>query len=201
MTSSLPQQAVVPRRQSLWGLLASFNRRIRYLETHRPSVPPPFPTCGVAAYSYSWGDSPPAAAATWTPDFDLLGVVSGPGDTIGCEPGSGGLEIPAGWFWWASVSFEIKTSAAPTAGDSLLWQATSRAGYGAIRSDVLIDSSGDTAQSFSAVIGGAAGAAYDVVQLGVVASALGTEFSPQEMSVGAWGLFNFGCGMYIVEDG
>jgi len=139
--------STVARQLNIARGLQRDHQRIRRLEVNRP---PGVVVCGVAAYDMDWTGL--TAADTFTPDLSTLAnntVIAA--DTIGCVPEATSLRIPAGWFWWASLVLQVKTSGPPPTGEFLSWSAINREGFGTIRTDPMVDSS-TTAQKFGATV-------------------------------------------------
>ena len=181
--------SAVARQLNIARGLQRDHQRIRRLEVNRqPDIGDP--VCGVAGYEMVWTGL--TAEDTFTPDLSTL-AVNGAVDSIGCTPQTTHLQIPAGWFWWASLVFKVKTSGPPPTGEFLEWSVLNRWGFGTVRCDPMVDSS-SAAQKFGGTVMGAAGADFDGVYFGEIASSLGTVFVPTQLDIAVTALSPFACG-------
>jgi hypothetical protein len=161
--------ATIPREPSLERILYAVMGRLRRLETNHK-----FPNAGTAAYGATYSLS---AAALWTPDF--TGATAVQADQIGLMPDGGGLQIPDGWIAWVSVAFTLTCTDPPT-GESINWLVEVGSNTVVERADVMQDGE----FTYSALAVAPAGlSGTTLMQLGGMASAFGTEFTPVNMSM------------------
>ena len=180
--------APVPRPPRLARSLARDQNRIRRLEIDGNVGKV---VCGIAAYETGWTGL--TAADTFTADLSTLILGSLDVDTIGCSPEAGLLQIPAGWMWWASLVFKVKTSAPPPTGELLLWSALNRQNFGTVRADPMTDST-STAQRLAGTVSGSSGGDFDGVYFPEIQTALGTTFVPTQLNIQVTALSPFACG-------
>jgi len=174
----MPQgSATVPRQRSLERLFISHDRRIRRLEINKN-----LPNTGTAIYNVTFSSM--SATALWTPDF--TDAAQGIEDTIGLTLHGQGVKVPPGWVCDCVVGFEIAATSPPPTGESLEWSAS--AGLMSVdRCDVMLNV--DT-QDLAVAIPAPSGWGNEPmpVTLDPVATALGTEFTPQTMFIAVSGI-------------
>ena len=170
--------APIPRKPRLSRAMARDQHRIRRLEVNRS----PGPQYGQAFYDADYS-SAGVIAGPWSPDLSLL-VVSGL-DSIGCVPNLGELQVPNGWIWWATVTFDLTFNTAPPTGEAVQWGGEDSA---SARADVAVPDV-TLRQTFSVTVASASMGFLTGPILSDVVTSLGTEFTPGFVTMNVMGIY------------